>query len=224
MSRYFLDTEFLDDGKTIDLISIALVCDDDRELYLVNNEFDESRADDWLRANVMPQLPARNALTKHRQGGGPIWRSREAIRDAMTVFIIDDGNPVEIWAYFASYDWVAFAQLFGKMINLPKHFPKFVRDLKTFALDLGYTAKFKDLIPDHGHHDALEDARWNQHVHTKLCEMRDAPVKALSNYHKQAEAAAKIDLLALGCPVCRSTGVRHEATRSVCMGCGAEIL
>ena len=36
--RYFLDTEFIEDGKTIDLLSIGIVAEDGRELYLQNVE------------------------------------------------------------------------------------------------------------------------------------------------------------------------------------------
>lgn len=38
-------------------------------------------------------------------------------------------NP-KFYAYFADYDWVVFCWLFGKMINLPKGFPKYCIDLK----------------------------------------------------------------------------------------------
>lgn len=36
----------------------------------------------------------------------------------------------EFYAYYASYDWVAFCWLFGKMIELPKGFPMFPIDIK----------------------------------------------------------------------------------------------
>jgi hypothetical protein len=45
-------------------------------------------------------------------------------------------NKNEIWdkpefyAYFADYDWVVFCWLFGKMMDLPKKFPMYCRDLK----------------------------------------------------------------------------------------------
>ncbi len=38
--RYWYDTEFIEDGKTIDLISIGIVAEDGRELYLQSVEFD----------------------------------------------------------------------------------------------------------------------------------------------------------------------------------------
>jgi hypothetical protein len=38
-------------------------------------------------------------------------------------------NP-EFYAYYADYDWVVFCWLFGKMIDLPKGFPMYCKDLK----------------------------------------------------------------------------------------------
>ena len=45
-TKYFLDTEFIEDGKTIDLISLGIVCEDGRELYLQNSECEFQKASD----------------------------------------------------------------------------------------------------------------------------------------------------------------------------------
>ena len=181
MTNYYLDTEFIDDGTTIGLISIGLVCEDGRELYLVSSEFDRSRCDEWLETNVLNQLPKCAC-----PGGGTLshlghtdpnckWRTRAQIRDAIREFVVDpsDGSRAEFWAYFASYDWVVFCQLFGKMIDLPKHFMWLCNDLKSWATAIGFTGKFKELLPDTGHHDALADAKWNRDVHKLLRDRRD---------------------------------------------------
>jgi hypothetical protein len=54
--RYFLDTEFIEDGETIDLISIGLVAEDGRELYLVNQECRFERASKWVEKNVLSPM------------------------------------------------------------------------------------------------------------------------------------------------------------------------
>ena len=54
--RYFLDTEFIDDGKTIDLISIGIVCEDGRELYLQSSQFTPEMASQWVKDNVIDHL------------------------------------------------------------------------------------------------------------------------------------------------------------------------
>ena len=38
--RYFYDCEFIEDGRTIDLVSIGVVAEDGREYYAVSTEFD----------------------------------------------------------------------------------------------------------------------------------------------------------------------------------------
>jgi hypothetical protein len=151
--KYFLDTEFYEDGKTIDLISIGLVCEDGRELYAINRDAQLHRVSDWVRKNVLSQLPAfRN----------PAWCSRQEIADAVRTFA--SGTP-EFWAYYADYDWVVVAQLFGTMMDLPKHFPMFCMDLKQLAVMKGNPELPKQ---EDGEHNALADARWNRDVHAFL--------------------------------------------------------
>jgi hypothetical protein len=59
--KFFLDTEFIEDGKTIDLISIGLVWDSSAsgEYYAISTEFDASKADPWVKDNVLSKLPNR---------------------------------------------------------------------------------------------------------------------------------------------------------------------
>lgn len=38
--------------------------------------------------------------------------------------------PTEFYAYYGDYDWVLFCSLFGRMIDLPEHFPMYCKDLK----------------------------------------------------------------------------------------------
>ena len=51
--RYFYDTEFIEDGSTIELVSIGIVAEDGREYYAVSTEFDASNANEWVRENVL---------------------------------------------------------------------------------------------------------------------------------------------------------------------------
>ena len=50
--RYFYDCEFIEDGTTIELVSIGMVGEDGREFYAVSTEFDPERAGKWVRANL----------------------------------------------------------------------------------------------------------------------------------------------------------------------------
>ena len=103
--KYWFDTEFIESSRHLDLISIGIVSEDGRELYLENAEVDWSRASDWVIANVKPYLT-----------GNTISRFEMAQR--IKRFIGYD-SP-EFWGYFADYDWVLFCWLFGRMVDLPK--------------------------------------------------------------------------------------------------------
>lgn len=67
MPTFCYDTEFLDDGRTIELISIGIVCEDGREYYAVNADCDflRVRNHDWLRENVCPHLPTTQVLDRN---------------------------------------------------------------------------------------------------------------------------------------------------------------
>lgn len=151
--KYFLDTEFLEDGKTIELISIGIVCEDGREYYAVHwnpETMMRARADPWMREHVM----------KHISGEAKV---KEVIADDIRVFMGQHPGLIEMWADYASYDWVVFCQIFGKMIDLPKRWPKFCHDIqqaKPKGLEL---VKIREEYQHHALWDAKEVAmRWEQ--------------------------------------------------------------
>ena len=67
-------------------------------------------------------------------------------------------NP-QFYAYYADYDWVVFCWIFGRMIDLPKGFPMYCRDLKQIMDEKGLSKDWKkDYCPDPiGEHNALID-------------------------------------------------------------------
>jgi hypothetical protein len=147
--RFFYDCEFIEDGDTIELISIGVVDEQGREYYAVSTEFDPERAGDWVRSHVLPKLPP---------PAHPAWRSRAAIRDTLLEFLTAPGEGVELWAWFAAYDHVALAQLWGAMPALPRALPRFTRELRQRWEDAG---KPPLPPPPTNAHDALADARHN---------------------------------------------------------------
>jgi len=152
--RYFFDTEFIENGRTIDLISLGMVAEDGRELYLCNRDCRLEQASDWVKQNVLPHLPPESDTL--------LWVAHWQIRDAILKFALPKEKP-EFWAYFADYDWVVFCQLFGIMIDLPKGYPMWCRDLKQLMWHLGISKKALAPSPKN-EHDALADARWNKVV------------------------------------------------------------
>ena len=147
--RYFYDCEFIEDGRTIDLVSIGMVDETGREFYAVSTEFDPSRAIDWVRRNVLDKLPP---------PADPAWRSRAQIRDELLDYLTAPGEPIELWAWVAAYDHVALAQLWGDMRALPRAIPRFTHELRQRWEDAGSP---RQPPAPNDKHDALADARHN---------------------------------------------------------------
>jgi hypothetical protein len=152
--KIWFDTEFIEDGKTIDLISIGMVREDGAKYYAENVECDLSKASPWVRENVLPLLGGTN----------PPMR-RYMIADDVRAFV---GHKPELWAYYADYDWVVLCQLFGTMMDLPESWPMYCRDVKQLCDDLGNPK----LPPQDGEHNALKDALWTKKAWTYLDNLR----------------------------------------------------
>jgi hypothetical protein len=172
----------------------------------------------WIRENVLKNLFNNNkfghyeeieTFTQFKNLVNHFGKSREEIAEEVKNYVnckqymFNQDNvlvgrtfikqPVSFYAYFADYDWVAFCWLFGKMLDLPKEFPKYCRDLKQEFDDLilsnltnlefwkrnQYTGcpnnfehglnMIKKGNPDYprqtNEHNALADARWNKELH-----------------------------------------------------------
>ncbi len=149
--RIWFDTEFHEDGKTIDLISIGMVREDGATYYAEAAGAAEKCSTDWLKENVLPHL------------AGP---ERERERPQIAADILEFAGPEpEFWAWYADYDWVALCQLYGRMIDLPKGWPMFCRDLRQLVDERSFTKR-----PDAplSAHNALSDAKWNWQLHAMI--------------------------------------------------------
>ncbi|MBE7187592.1 polyadenylate-specific 3'-exoribonuclease AS [Jatrophihabitans endophyticus] len=147
--RYFYDCEFIEDGSTVELVSIGVVDESGREFYAISTEFDPDRAIDWVRRNVLDKLPG---------PGDRAWRSRERIRDDLLAFLTAPDEPIELWAWMSAYDHVVLCQLWGDMRALPRAIPRFTHELRQRWEDAGAPA----MPPQpRDQHDALADARHN---------------------------------------------------------------
>ena len=156
---YALDCEFMEDGHTIELLSIALVAENGLEFYAEVSDVDTSKANPWVQEHVLPHLWARNPHKREanafiRDGGlGGLKTAKEIAQD---IRLICDNSPT-FWGYYSAYDWVALCQLFGTMIDLPKGWPMYCHDLRSW-LDLHFYSHITQ--PNDMPHHALSDARW----------------------------------------------------------------
>lgn len=104
----------------------------------------------------------------------------------ITVSYTEIKNPV-LYGYYSAYDHVCLSWLFGKMIDLPKSFPMYTKDLKqifdekadkysdhlsygkeTLQTKIDRIKNKSDYPQQKDEHNALYDARWNQKLHEFL--------------------------------------------------------
>ncbi|HZU01543.1 MAG TPA: 3'-5' exoribonuclease [Ktedonobacteraceae bacterium] len=157
MTRYFLDTEFIDTGSTIDLISIGVVSEDGREYYKQNLKYfgrvcchDDMRdVPQWIIDNVFSSLSCDTS----------VWSDRTVMKAEILHFIDNEqyGKP-ELWGWCSGYDWVALCQLFGTMMGVPDGWPHYIKDIQFLLDDYGLS---DDALPqqEEGLHNALSDAK-----------------------------------------------------------------
>lgn len=175
VTRIYYDTEFIDDGNTIELISIGMVADNGEEFYCINGDLSLKRllSQPWHLENTVPSLPIRtvgdykiNWLAEHIDAN--LIKPKAEVRDEVYDFILRHtpiGGQVELWAWYGAYDHVALAQLWGPMVKLPRLVPMYTNDLKqemTRKEKLG-NPRLHYIMPMHDNkftkHNALDDAK-----------------------------------------------------------------
>jgi hypothetical protein len=164
VSKVFLDAEFLDDGRVIAPLSLALASETGAEYYAIFADGGMERAvrDEWLRANVLPHLP----VILITDGNGWAWdtshadyprvRPRARIAAEVRAFIAGQPEP-ELWAWYSPYDAVVLCQRFGPMSALPAEIPMFIRDLMQEADRAVITLPEQAPPVHHALHDARHD-------------------------------------------------------------------
>ncbi len=172
----FYDTEFFEDGEIIDLISIGMVVVPDhghiRKLYIVNEDFDTQRMlkhpnADWLMKNVFNSIEHEKIYAEDRLVDIVITdlygMPKSGIANEI-VYMLEQfaKQNIELWAYYAAYDHVALAQLWGRMLEMPSEIvPMYTNDIMTLSALKGHPALPYQVA---GNHNALKDAEHNYEV------------------------------------------------------------
>ena len=142
MARYFLDTEFNEFGG--DIISLALVGEDDSELYLYTQC---AKPGNWVAQNVIPIINC--------AGAKAIKVDPEQIGHAVANFLYDDKTPTIIadWPDDISYFCKTLITAPGEMVAIQRLQFQMLR-IDAYPTDL----------PGAVQHNALWDARALRHV------------------------------------------------------------
>ena len=150
--NYYLDCEFIEDfhkpffGKKrhfIDLISIGVVSEDNRNYYAISNEYRYKDASVWVKENVIKPMyiDTVHGDSRNRYNTSNFQKhfglDNEQIKSDLLKFFgcyrdvafwrAPEG--IKVYGYYSSYDLVLFCSLFGRMIDLPKGFPMYCIDL-----------------------------------------------------------------------------------------------
>jgi hypothetical protein len=172
----FYDFEFEDTGSIIVPISLGVVSTN-KELYLVNSDYQWSQCGkEWLIDWVKPYVETDEATYASKKLWGAIVESWLDEIGGLT-----KENPKhKLVGYYADYDHVVMAQLWGEMILLPCEMPMWTRDLMQWMNDLDL--KVQDIpIPQEGEHNALYDARWIKQAYEWLTQNYIHPAWSKTN-------------------------------------------
>lgn len=159
--RYWYDWEFDENGQTIKPISLGMVSEDGRELYLINETYFEQwrrklvSPNQWVIDNVLNKIPGEDRAVF----GQPLSNFKHLVLN----FISDHNRylnreDIELWGHFASYDHVCLAQLWGRMIDLPKPIPMYTNDDMTIRGLQEPPTRPSNLLE----HNSLHDARYQK--------------------------------------------------------------
>jgi len=151
MNVYF-DTEFIDRGYAVDLLSIGVVKDNGDEYYAVISGVDYKKACPWVQKNVIPHLHA-----------GP-HKTRDEVATEIADFI-GSGDQVRWWGWFPAYDWVLLCGLYGGLMSIPSNWAQL-----PFCLRQETALHSNIEIPKHQKtaHNALDDAHWHRSIHKAM--------------------------------------------------------
>lgn len=163
MRNIFYDWEFDENGDTIKPISIGMVDEDGRELYMINRDYidlvqsGEYTPSQWLQDNVLAHISENDYIDYAM----PFEFFAPILLDFVSAGgTITSRADVRLWAYYAAYDHVRLAQCWGPMINLPEPIPMFTNELQQYIEDRLPDNQYLAFGPELEHHP-LYDAKWN---------------------------------------------------------------
>lgn len=166
------DWEFLEDGITVQPISVGMVREDGAELYyeFINAPLTDVLQRAWLKENVVPHLSAGWQSAMLIQESNAVVKSKLAIRNKVYDFLLeawkaDRENGIELWGWYSAYDHLCLAQLFGRMIDLPDWCPMWTNDVRQEFHRLGNPSYPRQT---EGLHNALADAKFLKTKHEWL--------------------------------------------------------
>jgi len=173
MSRIYLDTEFEGLYKDAKLISLGLVSDDGKELYVEFNDIEVDKQDDWIKQNVLANTVyygGKNVDTITNEFNYFVGNKEQingVLRNWLSQF-----DKVQIVSDVCHYDFVQFIDIFGTAFDLPKNVSASCHDINQdiatyyyITDEEAFNVGREDILNDNGiildgeKHNALYDAK-----------------------------------------------------------------
>lgn len=169
--KFFIDTEFIDRGRSIplELISIGIAREDGATFYAINEDcLTQAVRHRWVNLNVVPWLPVKDDTNGAPTAivswdpEHPEYAAVSSMDDIATYTLkflteVPDGTKAELWADYGAYDHVLLSGLFGPMAEQPAGVPMYTNEFRTLLMMFEPV----ELPPQpEYHHHALADALW----------------------------------------------------------------
>lgn len=158
----FFDTEFYENGESINLISIGAVKPDGEQCYLINGDFDRQWFED--DAKKRGQHETIEFLNNNVFNNLGATKTNTFSLDMLTkIFVHYCGSNPVFWTSTGAYDWILIMQtFFGRMLDQPKDWPYMAMDTAQLKAMFPHVKKDMSLLPfamPHANeHNALYDA------------------------------------------------------------------
>lgn len=171
--RYFYDCEFIEDGRTIELVSIGVVSDDGREFYAINGGVHWERLGkqqfQWVRENVWRFLPTTGPGQLSLNRYHTDVKTKFQIGQELLAFFFGqapEGHEpeIELWGDYPAYGHVALCQIWGSMLDKPRGIPMQTNCLVQLGESLGIKEHNFPKQDEATKHHALYDARHHKVV------------------------------------------------------------
>jgi|SRR6185503_2139643 len=182
--KIFLDTEFIDTGSELILVSIGLERDDGARYYAEPREANLSQASDWVHDHVIvytdswiDAMKIEDVDLAHKRWL-EVTTPRAQIASEIVAFV---GEEPTFYAYYDHYDWVLLSQIYGPLTERPDGWPMRCIDLADRAwlvgLDPEEVLPHENSLPgfdqfkDTHAHRADAGAAWNHELYRELIRM-----------------------------------------------------
>lgn len=179
--KIFFDTEFTGLRKEAQLISLALVDENNRSFYAEFNDYDKSFYDPWIQENVMDKLTfVRDSYVQYKDDHDGIMckGSKDYVRCLLEQWLAEY-DKVELVSDVCHYDMVLFIDIFGTAFDLPKNVCPSCHDInqdiaeyfnisEREAFDKSRTLMASGSIAYIKEHDAMYDAQVIKIIYEKI--------------------------------------------------------